>query len=164
MRRLIFLTLLCISPTTLAGTEDDVRCREIGFSRSVEDGDQKKFASFIDDDARFVGQSVTRGSQAIINAWGVFFTEGGPRIQWRPRIVEVLEEGNLALTRGPYRMTVTDENGNTTETWGTFNSVWRLHPDGQWRIVFDAGSPAKDAPSAEVKALLDQPDDCAQEN
>lgn len=162
MRQFTVLVLFVLCSSALASTEDDVRCSEIGFSQSVENGDPDKFASFIDPDARFVGGSVIRGAEAVAAAWGVFFTEGGPRIKWRPQFVEVLAEGDLALTRGPYRMTVADEEGNTSENWGTFNSVWRLHDDGQWRVVFDAGSEAKEAPPDEVKVILDEPDDCAQ--
>ena len=46
------------------------------------------------------------------------------------------------------------------ESWGTFNSVWRVNDDGQWRVVFDAGSPAASAPDDETKALLEADDDC----
>ncbi len=81
-------------------------------------------------------------------------------IKWRPQFVEVLEDGSLALTRGPYRLIVTDENGEQTEHWGTFNSVWRLQPDGSWKVVFDAGSNPTETPSDEVKALLDEEHGC----
>ena len=66
----------------------------------------------------------------------------------------------LALSRGPYRMITRDEAGNESEHWGTFNSVWRLNEDGEWRVVFDAGNVAAGPPADDVKALLDQPDDC----
>jgi ketosteroid isomerase-like protein len=66
----------------------------------------------------------------------------------------------LALTRGPYRMTTVDEEGKPQERRGTFNSVWRLHDDGQWRVVFDAGSPAQETPDEATRALLDEPADC----
>jgi len=74
--------------------------------------------------------------------------------------VEVLEDGTLALSRGPYRLVARDEDGNETEHWGTFNSVWRLNADGQWRVVFDAGGALPQPPPPEDQALLDQPDSC----
>ena len=112
-------------------------------------------SNFIDADARFVGDGVSRGPEAVAAAWSVFFAADGPRIKWRPQIVEVLEDGTLALSRGPYVMTVTDADGVETEHWGTFNSVWRLQDDGSWKVVFDAGSPAAARPAEDVKALLD---------
>jgi ketosteroid isomerase-like protein len=156
---LTLLSLIAAFPV-LAEPADDVRCREIGFSQAAERQDLAAFRAFIDTDARFVSNSVLRGPDAIAEAWTVFFQEGGPTIKWRPQIVEVLENGALALSRGPYRVVATDENGNELEQWGTFNSVWRLHDDGQWRVVFDAGSQAAAAPDDETKALLDAEDDC----
>jgi ketosteroid isomerase-like protein len=162
MRFLILLAAnVFLSAPAFADPVDDVRCREIAFSKSVETQDTTLFVSFIDADARFVGNSVTHGPDAIAEAWSVFFSTDGPRIMWRPRFVEVLDDGALALTRGPYRMLTTDEQGVESEHWGTFNSVWRLHTDGKWRVVFDAGSDSNEAPPDEVKALLDQDDTCS---
>ena len=90
----------------------------------------------------------------------MFFAEDGPTIRWRPQFVEVLEDGELALTRGPFRVLTQDEDGNEVQRWGTFNSVWRLQPDGGWRVVFDAGSPAAEPPADDVIALLDVEHDC----
>ena len=161
MKSLIIFLALVVGSTALADLVEQVRCREIAFSVSVETQDVALFTSFIDADARFAGNSVLHGPKSIAEAWGVFFAEDGPKIKWRPRFVEVLEDGTLALTRGPYRMTTRDEQGVETEHWGTFNSVWRLHEDGEWRVVFDAGSDPDETPADEVKALLDQEYDCS---
>jgi uncharacterized protein (TIGR02246 family) len=158
--RLLLSLLAALASPAMADVTDDVRCHEIRFSRSVETQDPVAFASFIDDDARFISDAVNRGPEAIATAWSAFFVDDGPRIKWRPQLVEVLEDGSLALSRGPYRMTVVDEQGNATEHWGTFNSVWRLQEDGNWKIVFDAGSPAASAPPDDVQALLDQGESC----
>jgi len=160
MGRLILLSLVFAGSAALADLADDVRCREIGFSKSVETLDAERFSSFIDADARFVGNSVLHGPVTITEAWGVFLTDGGPTIKWRPRFVEVLQDGTLALTRGPYQMITRDDQGVETEHWGTFNSVWRLNDDGQWRIVFDVGSDAAELPAEEIRALLDEDDSC----
>lgn len=143
-----------------ADAMDEVRCREIGFSRAAEVQDMAAFRSYIDADARFVSNSVLRGVDDIAAAWSVFFGEDSPSIKWRPQIVEVLEGGKLALSRGPYRVTASDADGNAVEQWGTFNSIWRLHDDGLWRVVFDAGSPAATPPDEETQALLDAEDGC----
>ena len=150
------LVLLALGAATLAaaGPADDVRCREFAFSQSTERRDAKMFSTFIDTDARFLGNSVARGVEEIVAAWQVFFTDDGPAIRWRPEFVEVLKEGQLALTRGPYQLTSVDDDGNPIDSWGTFNSVWRLHDDGKWRVVFDAGSPSNESPTEEQLALL----------
>ena len=161
MRVLISLALLGLAAQAAAAdTMNEVRCREIGFSRATEIQDMAAFRSFIDADARFVSNSVLRGVDDIAAAWSVFFGADGPLIKWRPQVIEVLEDGRLALSRGPYRVTTTDADGDPVEQWGTFNSVWRLNDDGQWRVVFDAGSPAASAPDEATQALLDNTDDC----
>ena len=157
---LIVAIALLATATATADLADDVRCREIGFSQSVENQDIDAFRSFIDADARFVGAGVLRGVDQIAEGWSVFFKPGLPRIKWRPQIVEVLEDGRLALSRGLYVSTAANADGETVESWGTFNSIWRLNDDGVWRVVFDAGSPASGNPTEETRALLARQDDC----
>ena len=161
------VTLCCVlaivASPAFADLIDEVRCREIAFSQAAENKDANAFASFIDADARFVGNSVIKGPQAIAEAWASFFAEDGPAIKWRPQFVEVLEDGELALTRGPYRMIARDAEDKQVEGWGTFNSVWRRQKDGSWKVVFDAGNPAGEAPADEIQALLAQDDDDCEE-
>jgi ketosteroid isomerase-like protein len=161
MNKITLITaLIFLISTAVADPKSDVRCQEIAFSQSVENKNIESFRSFLDDDARFVGSSVDRGPDEISTAWEVFFSDDGPAIIWRPQFVEVLEEGTLALTRGPYRMTSKDPDGNSVESWGTFNSVWRKNSQGQWRVIFDAGNTAATPPDEETQALLQQEDDC----
>ena len=160
MRTFLLALLLAVNAPALADAADEVRCREIGFSKAAEARDAESFSSFIDEDARFVGLSAIRGPADITEAWTPYLTEGGPEIKWRPQFVEVLEDGKLALSRGPYRLILADEDGKRTEHWGIFNSVWRLKADGSWKVVFDAGSSPIETPADEAKALLDQDDGC----
>ena len=161
MRASLFLSsILVFSAPLFADVTEDVRCREIAFSQSVEVKDKGTFKSFIDPDARFVDNSVNRGINDIVTAWSVFFSDDAPAMKWRPQIIEVLDGGTLALSRGPYRMITLDPEGKSTEHWGTFNSVWRKHDDGTWKIVFDAGDASDEAPSEEIQALLDEEFTC----
>ena len=155
-----FLALTAVALPALADPVQTVRCREIGFSRSVENRDRDRFATFIDPDARFVGNKVDRTPEAITEAWKVFFAGDLPSIKWRPQFVEVLESGDLALSRGPYRIIDKNEQGETRESWGTYNSVWRKNADGEWLIVFDAGSLPDETPSEEQRKLLDSDAGC----
>jgi ketosteroid isomerase-like protein len=134
-----------------------VTCAEIDFALSLEQGDQAAFAEHIHPDARFIGEDVSRGREAVVDAWSVFFSVGGPRLTWRPMIVEVLEGGDLALSRGPYRLQAVAEDGSPVEQWGTFNSTWQRQADGRWQVVFDAGSPAASPFPEEVRQLILEP-------
>ena len=161
MKNRLWLASLVMLPVwALADVENDVRCHEIAFSQSVENQDADSFASFVDADARFIGGGVQRGAEAIVQAWSVFFGVGAPKIMWRPQFIEVVEDGTLALSRGPYRMITVNADGVATEHWGTFNSVWRKQSDASWKIIFDAGNEAAEPPSEDVKAILTRDDDC----
>jgi ketosteroid isomerase-like protein len=134
-----------------------VTCAEIDFALSVEKGDKAAFAERIHPDARFIGADVSRGRDAVVDAWSVFFSAGGPRLSWRPMIVEVLGSGDLALSRGPYRLQAVAEDGSAIEQWGTFNSTWQRQADGRWQVVFDAGSPAATPFPEEIRQLILEP-------
>ena len=155
-----FLALIFVTSGAFADVMEEVRCREITFSQSVENKNIEAFRSFLDSDARFVGGSVVRGPDEITAAWQVFFSDDGPAIKWRPQFVEVLEDGMLALTRGPYRMISKDPNGNSVESWGTFNSIWRKNADDVWRVVFDAGNISATPPDEDTQALSQQENTC----
>ena len=160
LRLIISAVLLAACAPTGADQAADVRCQEVAFSRAAEDRDLASFVSFLDVDARFVGSGVLRGPDEIAAAWQVFFADDGPTIKWRPQFVEVLASGDLALTRGPYRLLAEGPDGQTVEEWGTFNSVWRKDAKGNWRVIFDAGNPSDAEPSDSARALMEQEDSC----
>lgn len=149
------LLLVLIAGALATENRDIVRCTEIAFSKAAETRDVQRFSTFIDADARFIGASVAHGVDEITTAWAPFFAATGPAIRWRPQFIEVLENGMYAFSRGPYRITTVDENGDAAEMWGTFNSVWRRNPDGRWRVVFDAGSAPDENPTDEQRSLLE---------
>jgi ketosteroid isomerase-like protein len=111
---------------------------ERAFAATMAKRDAAAFASHISQEAVFMGSSdtprVLRGREAIVETWKPYFDGPAPPFSWEPDIVEVLDSGTLALTSGP----VHDPKG---ELIGRFNSIWRLEPDGRWRIVYDRGAP-----------------------
>ena len=111
---------------------------ERAFAATMAKRDAAGFAAHISPEAIFMGSSdaprVLRGRQMIVEAWKPYFDGPAAPFSWEPDIAEVLDSGTLALTSGP----VHDPKG---ELIGRFNSIWRLEPDGRWRIVFDRGAP-----------------------
>ncbi len=160
MKKMIPAVLLFVASTAMADLTDDVRCREIGFSKSVENQDIEAFRSFVDADARFVSNRPRRGVEEIAEGWSTFMAEDGPRIKWRPKFVEVLESGNLAFSVGLYEYIGKSDDGTESLSYGSFHSTWRLNDDGVWRVVFDAGDQWAEAASEEELALLDREDNC----
>lgn len=122
------------------GGPDPLRVAEAerAFAATMARRDAAGFASCVSQEAIFMGSSdtprVLRGKAAIVEGWKQFFDGAAAPFSWEPDIVEVLDSGNMALTSGP----VHDPNGDVI---GRFNSIWRLEPDGRWRVLFDRGSP-----------------------
>lgn len=155
----MLLIVISVGNSTL-DPRQEVICAETGFSRAAESKDRALFLSFIDPDARFITSRVARGREAIGEAWSNALSADGPVMRWRPAVVEVTSDGNLAISRGPYRSTRTSSDGDTIETWGHFISTWRRNAEGAWQVVFDTGGDAGMTPSAEEVAVLESEPDC----
>lgn len=112
-----------------------VEAREIAFAQTMVDRDFDAFLAFVSDEAIFfAGETPLRGKEAVAAAWGRFYEGPNAPFSWEPDLVEVLESGELALSTGPVR-------NPAGEVVARFNSIWRLDPDGEWRVIFDKGCP-----------------------
>jgi ketosteroid isomerase-like protein len=159
---MFFPFALAIADAVHAGDDADLRsviCAETQFSRAAEARNLQAFLARIDPDARFANSSVAHGKVEIAKAWAVFFDPDGPVIRWRPSITEISEDGQLALSRGPYRVTAIEDDGSTRESWGHFISTWRKNENGEWLVLFDSGGDDGMTPSdAEIAILLAEPE------
>ena len=142
MMQKIFPTLVaavlcgCAASSAAPGASDarqEVAAAEEAFARTMADRDHQAFATFIANDAIFFGgPEPLRGKQQVVDGWKVFFDGPDAPFSWEPLVVEVLDSGTLALSSGP----VVNPSG---ETVAQFTSIWRLEPDGRWRVIFDKG-------------------------
>lgn len=155
----IFLAAALV-PVEIDPVRQAVLCAEVGFSRSVERRDLEAFISYLDPEVRFVTGGISRGPEEVGQGWAGFFQADGPKMRWRPAIVEVVANGSLAISRGPYRLTRLSESGETAHTWGMFNSTWRLNVDGEWQVLFDAGGDHGMTPTAKQIEILNGEPDC----
>jgi ketosteroid isomerase-like protein len=131
--------LACAVPPAPAAAgpaaRDAVFAAERAFARSMADRDLQAFSRHVSAEAVFFGPAPLRGREAVVQHWSRFYGAGPAPFAWEPEEVEVLQGGGLAISSGPVR----DPQGKLV---ARFTSVWRLEPDGQWRVVFDKGSPA----------------------
>ena len=123
---------------------EQVGAAERAFARTMASRDHAAFTTFLSEEAVFFSGDVpARGKDAVAAAWKPFFAAEVAPFSWEPDQVEVLESGSLALSTGP----VYDAAGQVI---GRFNSIWRLEGSGDWRVVFDKGSPVCADLSAET--------------
>jgi ketosteroid isomerase-like protein len=130
------LSLVIAGPVGAQSQADlatQVREAERAFAATLASRDFAAFALYVADEAVFFdGQSATRGKTAVVESWKPLFQGASAPFSWEPGVVEVLDSGTLALSSGP----VFNPEGKQV---GTFSSVWRLEPDGRWRVIFDKG-------------------------
>ncbi len=108
---------------------------ERAFAQTMADRDHTAFVSFLDDETVFFnGDTPLRGKQTVAESWKAFYDGPDAPFSWTPKTVVVLDSGLLALSSGPVR------NAAGAQI-ATFNSVWRRNAAGQWKIIFDKGSP-----------------------
>jgi ketosteroid isomerase-like protein len=127
----------------LAKLTEQVRATEIAFAKTLADRDVKAFRAMIAPDVIWLADQPLRGPDQVLTRWQKFFDAPQPPFSWAPELVEVQEGGKLALSTGP----VLNPAGKRV---GTFTSIWRREPGGDWKIIFDRGCPVCDcAPKKE---------------
>jgi uncharacterized protein (TIGR02246 family) len=123
---------------------EEVRQAEIAFDRAAAAGDVDAFADSIAKDAVFYGATKLVGREAVVAAWQPFLDpDSGLSLRWGPDEVDVSASGDLAVSRGGYRLTRIAEDGTVSVGVGTFVTVWKRSQDGRWRAMLDIGTPAQ---------------------
>jgi ketosteroid isomerase-like protein len=133
---LVVFILLCAA-CSAAAAEDlaaQVRATEIAFAKTLADRDVKAFRGMIAPDVIWLADQPLRGPDQVLTRWQKFFDAAQPPFSWSPEIVEVQEGGKLALSTGP----VINAAGKRV---ATYTSIWRRESTGEWKIIFDRGSP-----------------------
>ena len=119
---------------SLAELTEQVRATEIAFAKTLADRDVKKFESMIAPDVIWLADKPLRGPAEVLTRWRKFFDGPTAPFSWAPETVEVQAGGTLALSTGP----VMDPAGKRV---ATYTSIWRREVSGEWKIIFDRGSP-----------------------
>ena len=107
---------------------------ELAFGeRSVTEGTRAAFLAYLADDSVVFqpdpadGKTVQKESQ-----------DNGV-LTWEPAYAEISADGTLGYTTGPW----TYEGGEGAEQvriHGHYVSVWRIQPDGAWKVILDIGN------------------------
>jgi ketosteroid isomerase-like protein len=131
----------------LEAAKREIRISDLELAKAVADRSLQSFLAFVDDDAIFYGNSVSRGKEAVSKAWLPLFTDRSLFLKWSPNEVYVSSSGDLGYSIGDYVRMAKDRSGNPETATGSYVSIWRRQPDGKWKIVVDIGSSATAAPA-----------------
>lgn len=102
--------------------------------------DPAAFTSFYAQDGVLFppGGPMTKGKEAIGEAWRQMMAQPGFALTFAPTKVEVSKSGDLAYDIGNYALTVNEKNGKPKTTKGKYVAVWGKQTDGTWKVLVDA--------------------------
>ena len=106
------------------------------------------FASFLAGDITTIrpNQAIVRGKEAFLAGWKEAYTARGISVRWKPEVARISDDGTLGFTVGAYQVTQTENSVTKPAGTGKYITIWRLQPDGSWKVVFDSG--VRDTPPA----------------
>jgi ketosteroid isomerase-like protein len=127
--------------------------RELSFAKSVETHDAKAFAAHLHPGAVFNAgsRSPLRGGDTVAQAWAGIVEGKEFVLRWRPGVVAIGGDPNIALSRGPSFSETPAADPKERYKVGFFQSVWvRDAASGEWRVLFDrADGPPRIVASAD---------------
>ena len=146
-------------PVVHSAAECAVWRRELSFAKSVEAHDAKAFAAHLHPGAVFNAgsRSPLRGGETVAQAWAGIVEGKEFILRWRPGVVAIGGDPNIALSRGPSFSDNPGADPKERYKVGFFQSVWVRDPaSGEWRVLFDRadGPPRIVATADEGRAHL----------
>jgi ketosteroid isomerase-like protein len=134
------LMVACINKKPLQAIDPEAQLLKAdrAFSKmSEEEGVKNAFIKYIDSD----GILLRPNQYPIIGADAVDFISQNEDstfiMTWEPKGCTVAQSGELGYTYGVYTIKL---KRNNRIFQGTYVSVWKKQPDGQWRFVVDSGN------------------------
>jgi ketosteroid isomerase-like protein len=119
---------------------------EAHFAKDVAERGGAAFASWFADDGVALGNGAAPLIGKVAIAKSANWSPKDYQLTWTPTDAMMGPSGDMGYTWGHFEGHSKDANGNPVVTSGRYMTVWRREPDGNWKVVLDAG--ANDAPSA----------------
>ena len=124
------------------GSDTTVWKADEAFNRALDERNRKAFASWLDEEAVFLGGGLHQGREEILAAWSIYFDrDSDQRLSWQPHTAVVSRCEDVGYTLGDYSSIAPAADGELVRYTGTYLSVWRKGTDGAWHVVADAGTP-----------------------
>ena len=121
-----------------AGEDDEtaIRAAAAAFSEYFETGDTASLGRLYTEDALLLTPSDTVRGRGAIRRW-FRPRQGGNRFEHSLETDDLTILGDVAIDRGRWSQTFTDEAGETRTVSGVYLVTWRRGADGGWRMEYD---------------------------
>jgi len=113
---------------------------EAKFARDVAEQGGKGFAEWFAEDGVALGNGAAPLIGRVAIAKSATWSPKDYQLTWTPTDAMMGPSGDMGYTWGHFEGHSKDSNGNPVTTTGRYMTVWRKEPDGQWKVVLDAGS------------------------
>ena len=113
---------------------------EARFAKDVAAGGGAAFADWFADDGVALGNGAAPllGKVAIVKS--ATWAAKDYQLTWTPTDALMGPSGDMGYTWGHFEGHSKDANGNPVTTSGRYMTIWRRQPNGDWKVVMDAGA------------------------
>ena len=113
---------------------------EARFAKDTKERGGAGFASWFADDGVALGngQPPVIGRVAIEKSAN--WTPQAYQLTWTPTDAQMGPSGDMGYTWGHFEGRSKDASGNPVLTSGRYMTIWCKQPDGNWKVVLDAGA------------------------
>jgi ketosteroid isomerase-like protein len=113
---------------------------EARFAKDVATRGGAAFADWFANDAVTLGNGAAPLLGKVAIAKSATWSAKDYQLTWTPTDALMGPSGDMGYTWGHFEGHSKDANGNPVTTSGRYMTVWRKQPDGNWKVVLDAGA------------------------
>lgn len=128
-----------VDPTADAGKIQLFKL-EASFAKDVLERGGAGFAAWFADDGVALGNGVAPLIGKVAIAKSANWSPKVYQLTWTPDAAVMGPSGDMGYTWGHFEGRSKDANGNPVLTKGRYMTIWRRQPNGDWKVVLDAGA------------------------
>ena len=113
---------------------------ETRFAKDVAERGGAAFADWFAEDGVALGNGVAPLVGRVAIAKSANWSPKVYQLTWTPADATMGPSGDIGYTWGHFEGHSKDANGNPVTTSGRYITIWRKQPDGNWKVVLDAGA------------------------
>ena len=113
---------------------------EARFAKDVLKRGGAAFAEWFAEDGVALGNGQAPDFGRVAIAKGTTWKPEDYQLTWTPTDAVMGPSGDMGYTWGHYEGHSKDKNGNPVTVTGRYMTIWRKQPNGEWKVVLDAGA------------------------